>query len=205
MYQPKGRSAARLEFSGYDPGVITIQIKLFGKFMWDDFRAFIPYIRPKNTVKIPKPMAIIHPILAAHGITQVVLNDYKAPEQESDGNELYISELTLFEYIPIIWKVNEGPAGDKKPQVLSGTTEGPRIGHAVPAFNSDKEAPSTTGVKTTGFTQQANGGLKEQKDKKSDSDKVKPRDKVFMDVNDPYKQRGYTRIIEGTTGHGDDE
>lgn len=183
---PKGRSSARLEFSGYKPFDITITLLIAHEKDWKQVcEELLPMIRPKNTIKIPEPLEVIHPVFRAYGIRSIVIKDISFPKSEGKGAGKQIKTITIkaWEFIPIEWKKEESTG--EKDNVLTGkTTPAPNIPAQEANFASDRRPPSETGYPLTG----AKGGYpglidRSGKKKKKDGKTQVP---LIVDKQDPF-------------------
>lgn len=144
MKQPKGRSSARLEFSGYKPAEITINVQIWTADHWSSLQQLVIAIRPVNSVGIPKAFDVVHPVFEAYNIRSIAIREISFPKSESKsgaGRQIKIVTIKAWEFIPIEWKKQE-KTGEAAAGVYKGSLAAPGLGAEEHLFKSDRRPPS---------------------------------------------------------------
>lgn len=90
-----GLSGAIVVFRGIRPSHFSVKFRLVGETDWSDWNAFQRIVYRPPIGKRPRPLDIVHPLLAGVGIAAVVIEDVIAPVQVDDG--IWEAELKLIE------------------------------------------------------------------------------------------------------------
>lgn len=80
-----GWSGAWLVYQGIALSHFSIVLTLYTQSDWDDWDTFRPIVARAPIGTRPKAIGVYHPVLAEVGITSLVVEDVKAPQQIGDG------------------------------------------------------------------------------------------------------------------------
>lgn len=90
-----GWSGALVIYKGNRPSHFSLRLYLYESTDWDDWYKFAPMVQRAPLGKRPNALDIVHPFTAALGITSVVVEDVRAPDQCDHG--VWMIELMLIE------------------------------------------------------------------------------------------------------------
>ena len=142
---PKGISAARVEFAGYEPCSIKGKGLIWTETHWRIWSEdILPMVRPKNSTSKPAPICIAHPMIDSYEVHRVLVKSVSGPHDTGTnpaGKQVKAITIDFLEYLDVVWKKTESGAGSSKNDKLI-TADGQKIGleglwHTVAAFGSD--------------------------------------------------------------------
>jgi hypothetical protein len=122
-----GLSGAILVYTGNDLSEFDVLLELWLDEHWSDYANFVQVLEKVPSGKRPtKPLQIIHPVLnrAPIRITQVVLRDVSAPEQDDEGTwSIRLSFTTWSDPLPALGKPNAKIPGVEAPDPFANAPE----------------------------------------------------------------------------------